>query len=101
MQPNKVDELIGHLKDELKKNEAVYQFESTKMYMELMIKYYEKVNRAREEGRFLVGHCILTPVEIFYALDTVPLHLEGFSLFFKFLRGSAALSPAGQAVGNG
>lgn len=49
-----------------------------------MIHYYEKVNRAHQEGRFLVGHCVLSPIEVFYALDLVPFHLEGFSLFLNF-----------------
>lgn len=81
---NKVDDLIRYLKDELTKNEKNYQLESTKMYMELMIQYYERANRAQQEGRFVAGHCVLSPVEIFYALDLVPFHLEGFSLFLNF-----------------
>lgn len=45
-----------------------------------MIQYYEKANRAQQEGRFLVGHCVLMPIEVFYALTLVPFHQEGFSL---------------------
>lgn len=46
-------------------------------YYELMTEYYSRVLRAREEGKLVVAHSNQVPTELLYALDMVPLFLEG------------------------
>jgi benzoyl-CoA reductase/2-hydroxyglutaryl-CoA dehydratase subunit BcrC/BadD/HgdB len=51
--------------------------ESDARYYELMALYYGRVLSAREEGKLVVGHTTQVPTELMYALDMVPLFLEG------------------------
>jgi benzoyl-CoA reductase/2-hydroxyglutaryl-CoA dehydratase subunit BcrC/BadD/HgdB len=83
MEKNKVTDLITYLKGEIKEGEK-YKFESTIMYLEAMVRYFERVNSAKSKGKALVGHCVLSPIELIYAMDLVPLHLEAFCLFLNF-----------------
>ena len=45
-------------------------------YYELMLEYFQRLGRAREEGKTIAGFGIILPNEILYAMDIVPLHLE-------------------------
>jgi benzoyl-CoA reductase/2-hydroxyglutaryl-CoA dehydratase subunit BcrC/BadD/HgdB len=49
---------------------------SSELYYDLSSRYWDRVGRAREEGKLLVGHSACVPPELFYALDMVPMHLE-------------------------
>jgi len=46
-------------------------------YFNLYIDYLEKLQRARDEGDFIVAHNTSIPAEIFYAMDMVPYLLVG------------------------
>jgi benzoyl-CoA reductase/2-hydroxyglutaryl-CoA dehydratase subunit BcrC/BadD/HgdB len=46
---------------------------------ELLADYFRKAQRAKEEGKYLVGHTTSIPPEVFYAMDIVPLQLESVS----------------------
>ena len=56
-----------------KKNPSNSQLE----YFNLYIDYLEKLQRARDEGDFIVAHNTSIPAEIFYAMDMVPYLLVG------------------------
>ncbi|OGO01643.1 MAG: hypothetical protein A2Y72_03105 [Chloroflexi bacterium RBG_13_53_26] len=43
---------------------------------EIVVGYFRRVQRAKEEGKLLVSHTPMIPPEIFYAMDIVPLQLE-------------------------
>jgi len=47
------------------------------VYYSLLAGCFRKVQKAREEGKMIVGHTIFVPTEILYAMDIVPMYLEG------------------------
>jgi benzoyl-CoA reductase/2-hydroxyglutaryl-CoA dehydratase subunit BcrC/BadD/HgdB len=49
---------------------------SDELYYSLLLNYNRRIREALEEGRFIVGHQILIPPELFFALDMVPMLLE-------------------------
>jgi benzoyl-CoA reductase/2-hydroxyglutaryl-CoA dehydratase subunit BcrC/BadD/HgdB len=49
---------------------------SEELYYDTMAKYYRRIWEAKEEGKPVVGHTVMIPLEIFYAMDIVPMHLE-------------------------
>ncbi|OGW17355.1 MAG: hypothetical protein A3G93_04425 [Nitrospinae bacterium RIFCSPLOWO2_12_FULL_45_22] len=78
-----MQELINKLEGvkELYKDSS---FRSVLPYLDLVIKYYERVISAKEQGKFLVGHTVMCPIELFYAMDIVPLHIEAYALYNNF-----------------
>ncbi len=46
------------------------------LYYSLLAGCFRKVQKAREEGKFVVGHTIFVPTELLYAMDIVPMYLE-------------------------
>lgn len=49
---------------------------SEEFYYTSMAEYFKEIWQAREKGKPLVGHTVMLPLEIFYAMDMVPMHLE-------------------------
>jgi benzoyl-CoA reductase/2-hydroxyglutaryl-CoA dehydratase subunit BcrC/BadD/HgdB len=47
------------------------------LYYQLLASCFRKVQRARDEGKVVVGHTIFIPTELLYAMDIVPMYLEG------------------------
>ncbi len=47
------------------------------LYYSLLAGCFRKIQRAREEGKLIVGHTIFVPTELLYAMDIVPMYLEG------------------------
>jgi benzoyl-CoA reductase/2-hydroxyglutaryl-CoA dehydratase subunit BcrC/BadD/HgdB len=47
------------------------------LYYSLLAGCFRNVQKARDEGRPIVGHTIFIPTELLYAMDIVPLYLEG------------------------
>lgn len=43
---------------------------------EIVVRYFQRVVRAREEGKQVVAHTPMVPPEILFAMDIVPLQLE-------------------------
>lgn len=81
----KVEELIDNLGNEkqrrIREGSALL---STIPYLQSIQEYFQQVLTAKEEGKFLVGHTVFCPQEIFYALDIVPLFIEGYLLYNNF-----------------
>jgi benzoyl-CoA reductase/2-hydroxyglutaryl-CoA dehydratase subunit BcrC/BadD/HgdB len=50
--------------------------QSDEVWYELLAEYFRRIMTAKEEGKYIVGHTVLIPTEIFYAMDIVPMHLE-------------------------
>lgn len=76
----KFDEAISVLENIWKHKKANPQEKSDELYYRLVLKYMQGIQSARDEGKFIVGHTIVIPPEIFYAMDIVPMHLEGTSM---------------------
>lgn len=53
-------------------------------YLEYIKAYFERVQTAKEEGKYVAGYTVFCPVEIFYAMDIVPLFIEGYLLYHNF-----------------
>ncbi|MBN1190786.1 MAG: 2-hydroxyacyl-CoA dehydratase [Dehalococcoidales bacterium] len=47
------------------------------LYYSLLAGCFQKVQKAREEERLVVGHTIFVPTELLYAMDIIPMYLEG------------------------
>ncbi len=47
------------------------------LYYSLLADSFRKVQRAKEEGKCVVAHTIFIPTELFFAMDIVPMYLEG------------------------
>ncbi|OGW13176.1 MAG: hypothetical protein A3G93_13185 [Nitrospinae bacterium RIFCSPLOWO2_12_FULL_45_22] len=58
---------------------------SETLYYQLVLDYFQKILNAREEGKFIVGHTVMAPTEIFYAMDLVPMSLENVSSMMAIL----------------
>ena len=50
------------------------------LYYELLLSYHQRVLQAVEEGNPIIAHTTLTPSEIIYAMDLVPMHLENTAM---------------------
>ncbi|MBI2878014.1 MAG: 2-hydroxyacyl-CoA dehydratase [Candidatus Tectomicrobia bacterium] len=49
---------------------------SEQLYYEMVLNYFNRITTAREQGRPIVGHTVMAPTEIFYAMDLAPMSLE-------------------------
>ncbi len=49
------------------------------LYYGILAEQFRRVATAKEEGKPLVAHTLTVPTEIFYAMDVVPMSLEGVS----------------------
>jgi len=63
-------------------------FPSEEKYYELMVRYYRRIMEALEEGKTIVGHTVMSPIELFYGMDIVPMHLESTSMMMVILLGN-------------
>ncbi len=54
--------------------------ESDALYYQLLADYFRNAMNAGGAGKMVVGNTVMTPNELFYALDMVPLHLEGLAV---------------------
>jgi len=64
--------------------------ESHKIYYQMLIDYYTRLQKAQEEGDFIAAHTIFFPVEILYAMDIVPMHTELTSWMAALFSGNCA-----------
>ncbi len=60
------------------------------LYYQMLADYFTRVQKAREESRFIVAHTIFFPVEILYAMDLVPMHTELTAWMTALFTGNAA-----------
>ncbi|MBN1189599.1 MAG: 2-hydroxyacyl-CoA dehydratase [Dehalococcoidales bacterium] len=68
----KIDQLIKSMKF----LSRFYKNRSHCHYYQMIHDYYARLRDARENGDFVAAHTMFVPVEIFDAMDIVPLHLE-------------------------
>jgi benzoyl-CoA reductase/2-hydroxyglutaryl-CoA dehydratase subunit BcrC/BadD/HgdB len=92
--PQKIDQLIKSMKF----LSRFYRNRSHTHYYEMIHDYYARLRTAREQGKFVVAHSIFVPVEIFHALDVLPLHLEftGYMMSLFGIGTGDVLAVAGQ-----
>jgi benzoyl-CoA reductase/2-hydroxyglutaryl-CoA dehydratase subunit BcrC/BadD/HgdB len=69
---NKIGQLIRYLKFLT----SFYHNQPHTHYFQMIYDYYVALWDAHENGDFVVAHTIFFPVEIFHAMDLVPMHLE-------------------------
>jgi benzoyl-CoA reductase/2-hydroxyglutaryl-CoA dehydratase subunit BcrC/BadD/HgdB len=69
---NKFDQLIRYMKF----FPRFYRNQPQVHYFQMLHDYYAALRDARQNGGFVVAHTIFFPVEIFNALDLIPMHLE-------------------------
>ncbi|OGW17358.1 MAG: hypothetical protein A3G93_04440 [Nitrospinae bacterium RIFCSPLOWO2_12_FULL_45_22] len=65
-------------------------YASEELYYELMVKYYRRIMEAVEQERTIVGHTVMSPLEVFYGMGIVPMHLESTSMMMAILLGNYA-----------
>jgi benzoyl-CoA reductase/2-hydroxyglutaryl-CoA dehydratase subunit BcrC/BadD/HgdB len=68
----KIDQLIKSMKF----LSRFYRNQSHAHYYQMIYEYYSRLRSARENGDFVVAHSMFLPVEIFQAMDILPMHLE-------------------------
>ncbi len=90
----KIDQLIKSMKF----LSRFYRSQSHAHYYQMIYEYYANLRAARENGQFVVAHSIFLPVEIFHALDVLPLHLEftGYMMSLFGITTSDVLAAAAQ-----
>jgi benzoyl-CoA reductase/2-hydroxyglutaryl-CoA dehydratase subunit BcrC/BadD/HgdB len=68
--------MCGILENIWNHRKASPTLKSEEIYYELVLKYLDRIMTAREKGRPVVGHTVMCPTEIFYAMDMAPMSLE-------------------------
>jgi benzoyl-CoA reductase/2-hydroxyglutaryl-CoA dehydratase subunit BcrC/BadD/HgdB len=63
---------------------------SDQVYYRLMVRYYDRLLKAKEQGHKVAAHTIFFPVELLYALDFIPMHMEITSWMMALFTGSVA-----------
>lgn len=63
---------------------------SDHVYYRLMVKYYDRLLKAKEQGRKVAAHTIFFPVEMLYAFDLAPMHMEITSWMMALFTGSVS-----------
>jgi len=66
----------------------LFQKQSHWHYYKMISEYYERLRDARNNGDFVVAHTMFIPVEIFHALNIVPMHLEFTGYMLSLFSGS-------------
>jgi len=73
---------------------------SETLYYEMLSGYYQRILRAKDEGKTLAAHTVFFPVEILYAMDIVPMHTEATTwMIAMFLGDCAEMLSAGAGLG--
>lgn len=80
-----VEKMIAVLESMLKHRKANPTGQSDELYYEGLIKYLQRIQRAKEEGTPLIAHTVMIPTEILYAMDLAPMHLEATSNMMTIL----------------
>lgn len=75
------------------------QVQGGAMYYDLIADYFRNVQRAREEGKCLVAHTIFVPTEFLFAMDIVPVYLEGVCEIMARVHGMEESFSAAKSLG--
>ncbi|MCX7912342.1 MAG: 2-hydroxyacyl-CoA dehydratase family protein [Dehalococcoidales bacterium] len=67
----------GHLKSRL-------------LYYDMLIRYFTRILRARENGDFIAAHSVFFPAEVLYAMGLVPMHTESTTWMISLFPGECA-----------
>lgn len=70
---DKVIESLGRIVEHRKAHPTM---KSEELYYDLLRQYFQRLRQVKEEGKYIVGYTVMIPVEIFYAMDIVPMQLE-------------------------
>jgi benzoyl-CoA reductase/2-hydroxyglutaryl-CoA dehydratase subunit BcrC/BadD/HgdB len=89
IQLNDYREMVTVLEAMLNHRRSRPTYKADELYYELLHKYHQRVLRAAEQGNPIIAHTTLTPSEILYAMDLVPLHLENTAMAFPITLGRA------------
>ena len=81
-QLNKMVEMLEGILAHRRKNPT---FPSEELYYDLMARYYRRIKEAQDQGLPVVGHTVMSPLELFYGMDLVPMHLESISMMMVTL----------------
>ncbi|MBI2876992.1 MAG: 2-hydroxyacyl-CoA dehydratase [Candidatus Tectomicrobia bacterium] len=80
-----LEKMIAALESILKHRKANPTGKSDELYYEGVIKYLQRIQRAKEEGTPVIAHTVMIPTEIIYAMDLAPMHLEATSNMMTIL----------------
>ncbi|MFC1945057.1 2-hydroxyacyl-CoA dehydratase subunit D [Chloroflexota bacterium] len=72
----KLDEARKVLERILEHRKVSPTLKSDELYYEYLVQYIRNIQTARDNGKYIVAHTAAVPQEIFWAMDTVPMHLE-------------------------
>lgn len=96
----KIENLIEALEEGLEDCKAHPSLKGVELCYELMIKYHERiVETAARENSYLAAIGGYTPVELLYAMDIVPFHLEMYAINVTFMSGCEPLLDAAAGYG--
>jgi len=73
---------------------------SDTLYYQMLTNYYNRLIKAKEEGKFIASHTVFFPAEILYAMGIVPMHTEMTTwMMALFLGEQAEILSAGAELG--
>ncbi|MBI1987145.1 MAG: 2-hydroxyacyl-CoA dehydratase [Nitrospinae bacterium] len=75
-----MESVVASFEQRLNYRRAHPAAKSKELYVQAMKDYFEMVLRAKEEGKHLAWTSFAVPVELFYAMDTVPFLVEQFCI---------------------
>lgn len=55
-------------------------YKMDELYYELLLNYHQRVLQAAEQGKPIIAHTTMTPSEIIYAMNLVPMHMENTAM---------------------
>lgn len=83
----RLTELIENFEQSANLSRTASLTKSDTYFYDLMVNYLKRVEKANRVGGPLVWHSVFSPVEIFYAMDIVPLATEFYGLLASIYRG--------------
>jgi len=75
-----LDEAIGVLNSIYQHRKSKPTVPSDELYYELVLKYFQGVRTAADEGRYLGAFSVAMPTEILHAMGIVPMSIEGLPM---------------------
>lgn len=83
----KMEEFIKAVEGRLQHLKSYSTRKSQELYFELLLEYYQAINKAKQEGKPLALVGVFSPKEIFYAMDIVPLDASFHLTYVGFIGG--------------
>jgi len=95
----KLDKVVQVMEGLAERRRAQRGPKAGSMYYDLIADCFRRVQRAGEEGKYLVGHTIFVPTEFLFAMDIVPFYLEGMCEIMARVHGIEEAFSAAKAGG--